>query len=159
MSFSWWYTLPTSSVEGVGRVSKSDTGRTFVVDGSGDSFGPSSGFGDVDGDGSLHPQCGLVSVQLGHLGIKGCLLTDKIIMVLRCPPLDIDGVLRASVMVMGLVGVTMLHPQGLGDPELHSPPLAPEAVLSSSEDSSRVMRREGDPLWTIPINIAPESHS
>jgi hypothetical protein len=35
---------------------------TFVVDGGGDGSGPSSGFGEVDGDGSLCPQHGLASV-------------------------------------------------------------------------------------------------
>jgi hypothetical protein len=58
-------------------------------------------------------------------------------------------------MVMGSVGVTMLHPQGSEDPEL---PSAPEAAPPSLEDFSRVVRREGDPLWTIPMNMAHESH-
>jgi hypothetical protein len=60
-----------------------------------------------------------------------------------------------GVTVMGLVGVTMLHPQGSGDPDL---PSAPEVAWSSSEDSSRVVHREGDPLWTIHMNMAHESH-
>jgi hypothetical protein len=34
---------------------------------------------------------------------------------------------------------------------------APDVVPFSSEDSSRVMCREGDPLWIIPTNMAPES--
>jgi hypothetical protein len=58
--------------------------------------------------------------------------------------------------MMGSVEVTTLHLQGSGDPEL---PPAPEAASSSSEDSSRVVRRVGDPLWTIPMNMALESHS
>jgi hypothetical protein len=33
-----------------------------MVDGGGDGPGPSSGFGEVDGGGSLRPQCGLASV-------------------------------------------------------------------------------------------------
>jgi hypothetical protein len=61
----------------------------------------------------------------------------------------------AGVTVMGPVGVTMLHPQGSGDLDL---PSVPEAVWSSLEDSSRVVHREGDPLWTIPMNMVPESH-
>jgi hypothetical protein len=48
----------------------------------------------------------------------------------------------AGVAVMGLVGVTTLHPQGASDPEL---PPTPEAVPSSSKDSSRVVCKEG--LW------------
>jgi hypothetical protein len=63
---------------------------TFVVDGSGNDSGLSPCFGEVDGGGLLHPQHGLVSVQLSHLGIEGCLLTDKLIVVLSCPPLGID---------------------------------------------------------------------
>jgi hypothetical protein len=50
----------------------------------------------------------------------------------------------------------MLHPRGPGDPKL-SP--ASDLASSSSEDSSMVVRREGDLLWTITMNVAPESHS
>jgi hypothetical protein len=57
---------------------------------------------------------------------------------------------------MGSVGVTTLHPRGLGDPEL---PLVPETALSSSEDSSRVVCKDGDPLCTIPMNTTLEFHS
>jgi hypothetical protein len=63
---------------------------------------------------------------------------------------------EAGLMVVGSVGVTMFHPQGPGHPEL---PAAHEVMLSSSEDSSRVVCRDGDPLWTIPTNMAPECHS
>jgi hypothetical protein len=40
----------------------------------------------------------------------------------------------AGVVVMGTLGVTTLHPQGLGDPEL-SP--SPKAALLLLEESSR----------------------
>jgi hypothetical protein len=62
----------------------------------------------------------------------------------------------AGVAVMGSVGVTTLHPPGSGDPEL---PQVPEVALSSSKDSSRVVCRYGDPLCTIPTNMALESDS
>jgi hypothetical protein len=62
----------------------------------------------------------------------------------------------AGVMVMRSVGVTTLQPRGPGDPEL--PPM-PEAVLSSSEDSSRAVHKEDDLMWTIPSNMAHEFHS
>jgi hypothetical protein len=54
-----------------------------------------------------------------------------------------------GVAMMGYVEVTTLHPREVGDPKL---PL-------TSEDSPRVVHREGDLLWTIPMNMAPESHS
>jgi hypothetical protein len=59
-----------------------------------------------------------------------------------------------SAAMMGSIKVTTLHPRGPGGPML---PLAPEVVLSSPEDSLRWVHREGDPLWTIPTNMAPES--
>jgi hypothetical protein len=62
----------------------------------------------------------------------------------------------AGVMVMGSVAVTTLHPRGPEDPEL---PPVPEAALSSSEDSSRAVHKEGDLMWTIPTNMAHEFHS
>jgi hypothetical protein len=64
---------------------------------------------------------------------------------------------RSGVMMMGSVEVTTLHPRGPGDPEL--PPPALEAAPSSLEDASRAMSGDGDPLWTIPTNMAHESHS
>jgi hypothetical protein len=45
-----------------------------MVDGDGDGYCPSLGFGVVDGGGPLRPERGLALVQLGHLGIEGCLL-------------------------------------------------------------------------------------
>jgi hypothetical protein len=73
----------------------------------------------------------------------------------------IGGVVRSirvfsggGVVVMGIVGVTTLHPQGLEIPELPPPP---EAMSPSSEDSSRMVCRYGNPLCTIPMNMAPES--
>jgi hypothetical protein len=62
----------------------------------------------------------------------------------------------AGVVVMGTLGVTMLHPQGLGDPKL---PPSPEEVPLSSKESSRAVCNDGDPLCTIPTNKAPESPS
>jgi hypothetical protein len=63
---------------------------------------------------------------------------------------------RAGVAMMGLVEVTTLHPRGSGDPVL--PPVL-EAAPPSLDDSSRAVCRQRDPLWTIPMNMAPESHS
>jgi hypothetical protein len=63
---------------------------------------------------------------------------------------------RAGVAMIGSVEVTTLHPRGLGDPVL---PLVLEAAPPSLDDSSRVVCRQRDPLWTIPMNMAPESHS
>jgi hypothetical protein len=63
---------------------------------------------------------------------------------------------RVGIVVMGSVGVTMLHPQGPGDSEL---PLVPEVAPSLSEVSSRVVCRDGIPLCTIPTNMALESPS
>jgi hypothetical protein len=54
----------------------------------------------------------------------------------------------------GSVEVTTLHPPGSGDPKL---PPVPNVAPSSSEDSPRVVRIEGDPLWTIPMNMVPKS--
>jgi hypothetical protein len=48
-----------------------------------------------------------------------------------------------DVTMMGSVGVTTLQPQGAGDSKL---PLTTDVVSSSSEDSPRVERKEGDPL-------------
>jgi hypothetical protein len=62
----------------------------------------------------------------------------------------------AGVAMMGSVGVTTLHPRGLGDPEL---PRAPKVKPSSLEDSLRTVHRDGDSLCTILMNMALESHS
>jgi hypothetical protein len=59
--------------------------HTFMADGGGNGSGSSLGFGEVDDGGSLRPQLGLASVYLGQLGVKGCLLTGKLIMVLSYP--------------------------------------------------------------------------
>jgi hypothetical protein len=56
-------------------------------------------------------------------------------------------------------GVSRGHhvaPLGAGDPEL---PLTPEVAPSLPKDSSRAVCRDGDPLFTIPMNMALESHS
>jgi hypothetical protein len=60
----------------------------------------------------------------------------------------------AGVVMMGSVEVTTLHPRGPADPKL---PLVPDAMMSSSEDSPWAVRSEVDPLWTIPMKMAPES--
>jgi hypothetical protein len=62
----------------------------------------------------------------------------------------------AGIAVMESVGVITLHPRVSGNPEL---PPAPEAAPSLSEESSRVVCRDGDPLCTIPTNMALESNS
>jgi hypothetical protein len=130
-----------------------------MVDCGNDVPGMSSGFGEVEGGVSLHSQRGLVSMQFDQLGVEGCLLTYKLIMMLSHQELSVDlpsmdlrllplliGLLldgeelhpwlgavvytvtvrmvwsvrvvsSTSVVVMGTVGVTTLHPRGLGDPE------------------------------------------
>jgi hypothetical protein len=62
----------------------------------------------------------------------------------------------AGVVVMGTFEVTTLHPRGLGGPEL---PSSPKVALSSSEESSREVYKDGDPLCIIPTNKVPESPS
>jgi hypothetical protein len=59
--------------------------RPFVVDGGGDGLGLSSGFGEVDGDVSFHPQHGLALMWFGELGIEGHLVTGKLIVTLSHP--------------------------------------------------------------------------
>jgi hypothetical protein len=57
-------------------------------------------------------------------------------------------------------GVSCSHhtaPSGAGGSR--APPPVPEAALSSSEDSSRAVHKEGDLMWTIPTNMAHEFHS
>jgi hypothetical protein len=56
--------------------------------------------------------------------------------------------------MMGMVEVTIMHSQSTGKLEL-SPSL--EAELSLLTNSSRMACSDGDPLWTIPMKIAPES--
>jgi hypothetical protein len=84
MSFNCWYTLLALSVEGAGRVSKSDaTTATFWLALGKVVCGIPSWLmvtvmalaqAPVSSGGSLHPLRGLASVQFGHLGIEGCLL-------------------------------------------------------------------------------------
>jgi hypothetical protein len=77
-----------------------------MVDGDSDGSCSSSGFGVVDGGGQLCPQCSLASVQLGHLGVEGCLLASKLVMTLGCHPLSVDppGVgLRLLLLLVGLL--------------------------------------------------------
>jgi hypothetical protein len=61
-----------------------------------------------------------------------------------------------GVVVMRTVGVTTLHPQDPGDPEL---PLSPEAVPPSLVESSGAVCEDGDPVCTIPTKMALESRS
>jgi hypothetical protein len=58
-----------------------------------------------------------------------------------------------GVVALGIVGVTTLHPRGLREQE---PPPLPEAMSPSSEESSRMVCRDGDPLCAILTNMAPE---
>jgi hypothetical protein len=85
-----------------------------VVDGSGDSSGPSLGLGEVDGGSSLRPQCVLASVTLRQLGSKGCLLVSKFIMVLGGPPLSVDLSDTGSHLLLLLLGLLLI------EGELHS---------------------------------------
>jgi hypothetical protein len=55
---------------------------------------------------------------------------------------------------MGMAEVTMLHARGIGKLEL---PPSLEAESSSLGDSSRMVCKDGDPLWTIPPTMAPKS--
>jgi hypothetical protein len=59
-----------------------------------------------------------------------------------------------GVVVMGIVGVTMFHPQEIGKLKL-PPPL--EVVSPSSMDSSMIVCSDGNPLRTIPTNTMCES--
>jgi hypothetical protein len=55
---------------------------------------------------------------------------------------------------MGMVEVTMLNSRGIGKLELF-PSL--EVESTSLADSSRMACSDGDPLWAMPTNRAPES--
>jgi hypothetical protein len=57
----------------------------------------------------------------------------------------------AGVVVMETVGVTMLHPRGLGDLDL---PPTPKMAPPSPEESLRVACKDGNPLCTIPTKMA-----
>jgi hypothetical protein len=59
-----------------------------------------------------------------------------------------------SMVVMGTIRVTTLHPRGPGKPELH--PL-PEAILPLLEDSTRMVFKDNGLLCTIPTNMVLES--
>jgi hypothetical protein len=54
-----------------------------------------------------------------------------------------------GVVVMETIGVTTLHPRGLGNPKLPTPP---EAASPLPEDSSRTVCKDSDPLCTIPTH-------
>jgi hypothetical protein len=55
---------------------------------------------------------------------------------------------------MGVADITMLHALRRGEPKL-SPSLETES--SSLGDFSRMVCSDGDPLWVMPLNTAPES--
>jgi hypothetical protein len=55
---------------------------------------------------------------------------------------------------MGVADTTVLHALGRGEPEL-SPSL--KTLSSSVGDSSRMACSNDNPLWVMPLNIAPES--
>jgi hypothetical protein len=57
----------------------------------------------------------------------------------------------AGVVGMGTIRITTLHSLGPGDPEL---PLAPKAVPPSSEEFSRAVCKDGNPLCTMPMKMA-----
>jgi hypothetical protein len=82
--------------------------HTFLVDGNGDGSCPSLGFCVVDGGGSLRPQRGLASVQLGHLGVEGCLLTNELIIALTYPSLSVDLPGTGSRLLLLLVGLLLI---------------------------------------------------
>jgi hypothetical protein len=56
--------------------------------------------------------------------------------------------------MMGTADITVLHTLRRGEPKL-SPSLKTEP--SSLGDSSRKACSDGDPLWAMPLTIAPES--
>jgi hypothetical protein len=85
-----------------------------MVDGGSESSGVRLDFGESDGGGSLDPQCGFVLVQLAHLGVEGCLLAGKLIMVLSCQSLVI--ILPGAGLRLLLLLVSLL----LIGKELHS---------------------------------------
>jgi hypothetical protein len=126
MSFRCWYTLPTRLVVVAGRVSKSAVATTtfwlalwkcgvwctFMIDGDDDGSCSSLGFGVVDGGSSLCSQHGLASVKLDHLGVEGCLLTDKLIVALSCPPLNVDILGTGLHLLLLLVSMLLLGGRG-----------------------------------------------
>jgi hypothetical protein len=65
------------------------------------------GFDEVNGGGSLNPEHSLASVQLGHL--KGYMLISKLIMVLSCPPLDVDLSGMGSCLLLLLVSLLLIE--------------------------------------------------
>jgi hypothetical protein len=87
--------------------------HTFMADGGGNGSSSSSslGFGEIDDGGSLRPQLGLASVYLSQLGVKGCLLTGKLIMVSSCPQLNIDLLSMGSHLLFLLVSLLMIGEQ------------------------------------------------
>jgi hypothetical protein len=61
MSFSWWYTMSTSSAEGAGP-SEGRMLRPLMVDGGGDIPGPNPAVGEVTYYAPLSPKSGFVVV-------------------------------------------------------------------------------------------------
>jgi hypothetical protein len=58
-----------------------------------------------------------------------------------------------GVVAMGMTEVTTLHSQGIGQLRLSS---SHETELSSLGNTSRMVCSNGDPLKTMPMNMAPE---
>jgi hypothetical protein len=154
--------------------------RPLSIDGRGYGLGPSLGFGEVDHYGrpilsaNLRWCCSISEASMAaHSPVSSPCHWVALCSASTCrarsvvPGLCVavrswtismvrnTGVFSSSgVVMMGTVGVTMLHPRGSGNPEL--PPL-PEAVLPLSEVSSRTVCKDSDPLCTISMNTAPES--
>jgi hypothetical protein len=59
-----------------------------------------------------------------------------------------------DVVVIGIVRVTIVHSHCQG---IQSSPPSPMAVPPSSKESSRAVCKDGDPLCSIPMDMAPES--
>jgi hypothetical protein len=76
-------------------------------DDNSDGPGPSSGFGEVDAGGPFHPQCSLVSMWFGQLGVEGCLLTGKLVMTLSHPQLDVNLSSMDSCLMLLLLGLLL----------------------------------------------------
>jgi hypothetical protein len=80
----------------------------------------------------------------------GTVVRNRIVGMIRGTGVPSGG----GVVVMGTIGVTILHPREIGKLEL--PPLL-EVVSPSLVDSSRMVSSDDGPLGTIPINTSLES--
>jgi hypothetical protein len=79
-----------------------------MVDGGGGGYGSSLGLGEVNGGDLLHPQRKLVSVYLSQLGVEGCLLTSKLVVVLSNPQLGVDLSSVGSCILFLLVSLLLI---------------------------------------------------